>query len=314
MKLFWLAVGSLCALSGARAAAPLFTWQQSATNLALLHSGKIVWQLVFDPAQGKPYIHPLATLAGTEITALRPADHPWHRGLWWSWKYINHTNYWEEDKKTGLSDGRTDITRVQAQVASNFSARVELDLSYHLPQQPPVMREQRRLVFHPPTDAGRYAIDWIATFTAQQDLLLDRTPPHRDSQGRISGGSYAGLGLRFPRSFINVWTFLNSAGECGKQREGSGYGARWLDFSGPLSDGQTAGVTVLDNPANVRHPTPWYWNPSLPFLCAALLANEPLQLKAGDTLKLGYRILVHTGAPPAEWIEQQWQEFAQQPQ
>ena len=310
MKLVWLVLGALCVFNGAQAAAPAFTWQWSATNLALLNHGKIVWQAVFDPAQGKPYINPLATLAGTEITALRPADHLWHRGLWWSWKYINHANYWEEDKQTGLSAGRTDLTHSQVQANDNFSARVELELSYHLPDQPPVMREQRLLLFHPPTADGRYAIDWTTTFTAEQDALLDRTPPKRDKQGLITGGSYAGLGVRFPRTFTNTWTFLNSTGERG-QREGSGHGASWLDFSGLLPDGQTAGVTVLDHPSNVRHPTPWYWNPTLPFFCAALLANEPLQLKAGDTLKLRYRILVHEGAPQPKWIEQQWQEFTQ---
>ena len=314
MKWVWFALGSCCALGGAWADAPAFAWQQTANDLALLNHNKIVWQAVFDPAQGKPYIHPLATLDGTEITALRPADHHWHRGLWWSWKYINHTNYWEENPRTGLSAGRTVILHAQAHVDSDFSARIELEISYHLPDQPPVMRERRLLLFHPPADDGHYALDWSATFTAETDVLLDRTPPHRDNQGLITGGSYAGLGLRFPRSITNTWTFLNATGESGRQWEGSGHEARWLDFSGPLPDGQKAGITILDHPTNIRHPTPWYWNPKLPFFCAALLANEPLQLKAGDSLNLRYYICVHRGMPQPAWIEQQWREFIKQPQ
>jgi pimeloyl-ACP methyl ester carboxylesterase len=69
--------------------AATLTWRRTATSLALVRGANVLWQAVADPAQGKPYFHPLATPGGVVVSDLRPADHLWHRGLWWSWKLIN---------------------------------------------------------------------------------------------------------------------------------------------------------------------------------------------------------------------------------
>ena len=287
----------------ARAATPEFAWQQTATNLALLNHGKIVWQVVFDPALPKSFVHPLSTINGAELTVRSPADHLWHRGLWFSWKYINHTNYWEEDKKTGLSSGRTEITDAHTTANTDFSGGVELDLKYRLPGQPPVMIEHRVLKFSAPAADGAYTLDWTATFKALQDVELERTPPTKTS------GGYAGLSLRFPRAFVPTWKFLTSDGKT-KAADANGSSMKWVDFSGPAPDGATAGLAIFDHPSNIRHPNNWYLNQGHPFFTPALLYNAPLDLKAGEELKLRYRILVHPGAGDAAKLGAAWQEFS----
>ena len=37
---------------------------------------------------------------------LRPADHPWHRGIWWSWKFIDGGCGWLGSRTTGAVPGR----------------------------------------------------------------------------------------------------------------------------------------------------------------------------------------------------------------
>ncbi len=303
MKSFALALVMLGTGLAARAAAPDFAWQQSATNLALLNHGKIVWQAVFDPALPKSFVHPLSTINGAELTVRSPADHLWHRGLWFAWKYINHTNYWEEDKKTGLSAGRTEIVKAQAAPQKDFSGRVELDLAYRLPGQPPVMTEQRVLNFSAPAADGAYTLDWTATFKMLQDVELERTPPKKTS------GGYAGLSLRFPRAFVPTWKFLTSNGKS-VAAEANGEKLTWVDFSGPAADGTTAGIAIFDHPANIRHPNNWYLNQSHPFFTPALIYSAPLSLKTGEELKLLYRILVHPGAGDAAKLGAAFQEFS----
>ena len=303
MKTVALMLAVLGACAVARAETPAFSWQQTATNLALLNHGKTVWQAVFDPAQPKAYVHPLATLDGAELTVRSPADHLWHRGLWWSWKYINHVNYWEEDKKTGASAGRTVITSARPVVAPDFSARVELDLAYHVPGQPPVMTEQRVLRFSAPAADGSYSLDWSATFKVLQPVMLERTPPTKTS------GGYAGLSLRFPPVFSKTWKFLTSDGKS-VAAEANGGKMTWVDFSGPAPDGAPAGIAIFDHPANLRHPNNWYLNQSHPFFSPALLYTAPLDCKAGDVLKLRYRILVHPGAGDDARLDATFQEFS----
>src|SRR5580658_7929000 len=87
---------------------PGLEWERLSDSLALKQGGQIVWRFNFGTNESKPGFHPLAVAGGPTLSCYRPKDHPWHRGLWFSWKYINKVNYWEESRKTGLPDGITD--------------------------------------------------------------------------------------------------------------------------------------------------------------------------------------------------------------
>ena len=59
-----------------------------------MNNSDIIWQYNFNNRFGKPYFHPVRVKNST-LTCVSPPDHPWHLGLWFSWKYINGVNYWE---------------------------------------------------------------------------------------------------------------------------------------------------------------------------------------------------------------------------
>jgi len=211
------------------------SWKQEDGLLALVNGAQVVWQLNFKKDEGKPYFHPLNLADGTTITELRPADHPWHRGLWWSWKYINKVNYWEENKKTGLCDGRTEIAGVKVAAGADFSAKVEMDLNYHLPGEAPLLTEKRVLVVSAPDAKNDYRIDWTSTFTAgAEDLNFDRTPPKNFS------GGYAGLSCRMTKE-LKTWTYTACDGTTGATNI-YGKAHKWLDFS------KGGGIAILDHP------------------------------------------------------------------
>jgi len=286
--------------------------ERTDTSLAFLRDGQAMWRLNFDPKEGKPYFHPLALPDGTELTALRPADHVWHRALWWSWKTINGLNYWEEDKKTGLSAGRTDLVATKTTFKQDGSARVEMELSSHPPDAPPVLCEKRVIVLSAPDAAKSYRIDWESTFTAtDKEVKLDRTPLPGQPDGKGHGG-YAGLSLRMAAA-TRGWTFTNSEGATGQEAI-HGKPARWMDFSGKTAGGVEGGMTVFDHPANPRHPTPWYVAAGMPYFSPALIFNEPFTLPAGGALTLRYRMLVHTGAFEKAAVEKEWAQFSKMQQ
>jgi hypothetical protein len=297
MKARFFALLGIAVAVGANAAEPQYEWRQTNGCLALASDGRTLWQLNFKPGEDKPFFHPLGLADGTVLTAARPADHRWHLGLWWSWKYINGLNYWEEDKATGRSEGRTELVSVKPTPNADYSARVEMSLSYHPPNKPAVLTEKRVLLISAPDAKGNYSIDWDSAFTAgAEDLTFERTPP------RNWAGGYAGLGLRFSPE-ARRWTFTSSEGTVGATNI-YGNSARWVDFS----DGH--GVTVFDHPQNLRHPTPWYPNQNHPFICPAFLFKEPYLLAAGKTLRLRYRILMHAEPVGKEVLQKYWKDFA----
>ncbi len=295
------AMSCIASISADEAKAPVFSWMKTDTSLALRNGDKTVWRLVFDAGDPKSYLHPLATLHGDVLTAFEPADHPWHRGLWWSWKFINGLNYWEEDPGTRSSAGITELTRATVEPGSDFTARAELSFSYHPPDQTAVMTERRLLVIGRPDARGTYGINWTSEFTAgDKPVKLERTVPAH--QGGVAHGGYAGLSLRFPRG-SEGFHFLTSEGKDG----GHGRPARWVDLSGP-----SAGIAILDHPGNLRHPSPWYLSekPGMLYFGPALLFDEPLELAARQTLTLSYRVVIHSNPLTTGQLEDKWRAFA----
>ena len=107
--------------SASRPASPAWRWENNADkSLALVGTAGDVWRFRYEEGLDKPYFHPLRTVEGTTLTAERPADHIWHYGLWFSWKFINGVNYWEVDPKTGRPAGRTSWSGVKVETRDDF--------------------------------------------------------------------------------------------------------------------------------------------------------------------------------------------------
>lgn len=228
------------------AAAAGHSWRRTETTLALVRGTNVVWQSVADPAQGKPYFHPLATPGGVVVSDLRPADHRWHRALWSSWKFINGLLYWDEDPRTGRSQAATDVVHWAAEARPDGSARLTFSVSYHPWEGMPVLTEKRVVEVSAPTQQG-YVLDWVATFTAVTNVVLDRTD-----------AGYAGFSLRLGPA-QRKWTFTDSEGRSG-QGAIHGQAARWVKFSAGTN---APAVAMFDHPGNLRHPARWYVDQSM---------------------------------------------------
>ncbi len=283
-------------------------WERLPDSLALRQGGQIVWRFNFGAGETKPNFHPLAVPGGPDVSGYRPKDHPWHRGLWFSWKYINKVNYWEEDRETGLAEGKTEWPAPLIETQPDFSARLVLDLTYRPSNGPVVVTEHRVIEVSPPDRTGAYHLDWTMSFRAAgQDIVLDRAPPV-DEQGRNAAGGYAGLGLRAAADLAEAQV-ITSKGPVQYENHRFRGKAPALDFSGMIG-GHAAGVAFLDNAANLNSPTPWYVvnNPPMYYVSPAVLTYHPQTLKAGEALVLRYRVVVH----PERWTPGQLRQAAEQ--
>jgi hypothetical protein len=230
----------------------------------------------------KPYIHPLLTPSGLLLTNYEPHDHVWHRGLWFTIKFVNEENFWEEQAPFGTQE-----TEPYPEVTAlpDGSVAIRSALRWRRPGGDEAMREQRAVTWRRLEDAE--VIDWETQLTALRDTLLDRTP-------YTTWGGYGGLTFRGTRG-LDRTRFLTPDGEQERMR---GERAPWCDLSGRLDGGpdRAAGVCFLDHPSNPRHPTPFYGHPpSVNFLNAAFLFHEPMRLAEGETLRMRLRVLVHDG-------------------
>jgi len=147
--------------------------EKSENSISMKLNGKILWTLNHNPEEGKPYVHPLAKTTGQVLSDLRPGDHPWHRELWFSWKFINGINYWEENRVTGKSNGQTLLLSTKRKISPENEVRVEMTLAYApAGKTEQFMRKKRSIVISPPDRNGAYTIDWASKFWWRGRTLL----------------------------------------------------------------------------------------------------------------------------------------------
>jgi hypothetical protein len=284
--------------------APKYEWKHDpGRELALVADGTTVWAYHFASKDNWPFFHPLSLPGGPVLTGLSPADHPWHRALWFSWKFINGVNYWEfKDLKDPASEpaGRTEFTGREDVKISADGAAIAMKIDYRYAGAV-VMREERLIRVGMPRADGSYAIDWRGTFIA-----LDRDVELNKDTG------YAGLFFRGSPKLAQP-RYLNSEGADAMDVHQKP--AKWIDLTGVADpDFGPAGVAIFDHPDNPRYPTPWWRDRSrdddeISYIGSAPLFTGPYVIPAGRSMTLRYRVLVHKGAADAAALNREFEAF-----
>lgn len=235
----------------------------------------------FGAAMPKPCVHPLSTPRGHVLSGFEMPDHVWHRGLWFTFKFVNGTNFWEEHAPFGVQVSR-------GQPVGELLAANTLCLTHRLKWTSQatghVIDETRWLTFR-----GDGIIDWATRLRAMNDVVLDRTP-------YTTWGGYGGLAFRAARELHDV-NFLLSSGDTATALAGPTH--PWAVMQARVGGAeQHVSVGMIDHPANPRAPSPWYCKSGNGFnyMNPALLFHEPMALKEGDALRLRYRIMYRDGS------------------
>ena len=260
------------------------------TGVRLLRDGKLLWNFEIDTPEGRPFFHPLNLPSGKPLTDVRPKDHIWHLGWWFSWKFINGVNYWEpaDAKRSGVEPkGYTRVTKKSISRAG-LDCVVKLNLDYGpRAAKEPVLTEERTIEIDPPDPSGGYTINIRHVFTALQDVTIDRTPPHGSVESGKWGGGYAGPTLRLANSAADSFVVRGFAGG-DTPAAVTGTETKYLDLSDPAT-GEGVTFTQVTAPATAR----FYMWPDKRMINPSPVYTGSISLKKGETLKLAYRLAVH---------------------
>ena len=194
---------------GAWADGPAYHWKTEKDSLSLLAGQQVVYTYHFAADEGYPYLHPLSLPGGPVLSALAPHDHPWHRGLWLAWKFLNGVNYWEfPSKQATAPEGKTAVVGPAAIQSNGTTATVQLRLEYSKGQV--LLNEERTLIASQPAADGSYTIDWTSTFTAKgQDVVLERARRRRKPLGAATAAWGSGrrqrCGISMPAIARAAW-------------------------------------------------------------------------------------------------------------
>lgn len=283
------------------------TFEKQEDRIAITIDGKPFSTLHFGKEVPKPFLAPVMSATGEQITRSYPMDkvegesndHQHHRGLWTGYGEINGLNFWENEFKylSGApknfdpsKNGLIVLRNINSVKGGKKEGEIALTLDWVGADKSPILEEKRFMRFHAGNDRLR-VVDFDFTLLAKQKADFADTKE----------GFFA---IRLADSMIekNGGVMTNSEGA---QTEKNVWGkpANWVDYSGQVK-GKKLGVAMFDHPGNFQHPTRWHSR------AYGLFAANPYGLKdfdpgslqkggalmrPGEQVRFRYRIVIHPG-------------------
>ena len=242
------------------------------------------------------YISPMFGPSGEVITEDYPADHPHHRGVWWSWPV------------TRWGDQVADIwavVRVHARpggkkprlTAGPVMAEIEAQSIWKWEDATPIVREDVLIRAFRATEGGRYVDVEVSLRGLVDGVAIG---------GRPKGG-YGGFSIRAqPGEEQRIVRHTDP--ENSKPRRA------WLDYSAvfPGGNGPT-GITLLEHPTNPDYPSELQEYANLNCVMSAFPGAREVPLPNGETVVLKYRIWIHSGTADEKTLGQVWAAYSSPP-
>jgi hypothetical protein len=260
----------------------------------------------------RPYFHPVRTLGGDLISLYRPHDHVWHKGIAWSLCNVGPANFWGGPTYTrdgGYrqldNNGRMRHESFTTLDVCDQVLRIDERLAWVTRHGETWIEEQRRIrVAVLPGCApgglggssprGEHSAWQLGFGTAMRNVtgrVIKIGSP--TTEGRANAG-YSGLFWRGPRSFSGG-TVLTPDGPGGDEL--MGWRGPWLGYAGRHDGhGRVSTLVFCDHPENFSAPSQWFVRTGMyACVCPAPFFSREYPLEPGQTLELGYDVLVADG-------------------
>ncbi len=308
LRILILFVTSVVCFLNAHAAE--FSLERNDQGIAVLLDGELFTQ--YHTLSGNmPVLWPLIGPTGKPMTRSWPLgsaeegekqDHIHQRSFWFAHEGVNGFNYWAEvasyagHKRPKYDRIRQRVGKIAHQEFSklesgNRRATIVTTNDWLDNEGAKVCGDRRTLTFT--ADDNCRQIDFtIKLLASEGDVIFE------DRKDGVFGVRVAASMKVDAKKGGQI---VNSRG----QTNGDAWGqfADWVDYHGPV-DGETVGIAILLHHSNFRHPARWHVREyglfaANPFAEKGFPADDRSQgshtIKAGESLTLRYRVLLHRG-------------------
>lgn len=266
---------------------------------AVSAAGVDIATYVFDPdvpavEARKPYLHPMRTTSGAVVSAFRPWDHRWHKGLQLTSSVLSGENFWG-GKTFRAGEGYLWLDNVGQMRHEGFAAHDTSDRGVLVTERLAWIThagerwvDETRSMRFSLSGPDAWLLDYSSVIANTRGEPLEWGSP--TTQGRPDAG-YTGLFWRGPRS----WTGGEVIAPDGRGgEEMMGRSADWLAITG-RHDEIEGGATVLFFAGSSSADVPLVWFVrSQPYACLnpSPAFREEFTIPAGGELRLAHRVAV----------------------
>ena len=291
--------------------------EQDGENVTVTVDGKLFTRYITKSGT-KPVLYPIIGPTGVEMTRAYPlqdamklekTDHPHHRSMWFTHGDVNQVDFWTEPaednpKKRGF--GKV-VHKKFLQIENGEHPRIVTLNEWLNSKDEKLLADYRTIEFA--AEKNRRWIDF--------DVKLVNEGEEPVKIGDTKEGTF---GIR-----VAAWMkvdaekggkIVNSLGAVDKDAWGKA--ASWVDYHAPNGD-STLGIAILNHPSSFRFPTYWHVRTyglfaANPFGVHNFLNSDDEdgshEIKPGESIALGYRVLLHLGDEQSGRVPESFVEYA----
>ena len=247
----------------------------------------------------RPYLFPVFTPAGFAVTSESPADHPHHHSLWIGADHIH--------VQMPAADGRTEEYTYNLYVNENFQGRAPgriVETAIDGTELGDDFQVAQRLEWRGPAEwaaaEGRVLLTEMRLWTfrpGERFHLIDVRSELAAAQWELTLGPtrHAYFNFRVAESM--------QAARGGTITRGD---EAWLDYSGPVGGGKTAGIALMPGAPGARW---WWFATDWGVVTTGPFREQARRLRPGETLMLAARYVVHDGNAASVQLGELHREF-----
>ena len=254
----------------------------------------------FGPSLHRPFLFPIIGPSGRSLTRMGhphdPETHSHHNSVWISHNNVNGMDFWSDG-----GGGKIRHKRIVEYEDNDEFARLIAENEWIDKGGTVTLLETRRITTIPlPDDEWFLVIDM--EFKAQnRTVTLGKTP-------------FGMIGVRMAKT-IGVHdgggTIRNSEGAI-NEKEVFWKQAKWVDYSGAITNEKLEGITLFDHPDNPNFPS-YFHVRNDGWMGASLTFDEPRNIQSAKPLYLRYGLYVHSDIKSTGDIEAKWKQFSKIP-
>ena len=279
-------------------------------NIKVSLDGKPFTEYLTD-AGPKPFYFPLIGPTGKPITRAYPMqdvagekrDHPHQRSMWFTHGKVNGVDFWSEAKGHGtIRETSREVIADGPGVGMIRTVDEWLDSNGKV-----VCNDERTVRFY--ATRGARILDFDITIKATHGPVTFGDT--KEGMFGIRVASSMDVDAKKGGKITNA-EGLTDAAAWGKP-------SPWVDYTGPV-DGETVGIAILNHPASFRYPTTWHvrtyglfaanpfgWNDF------GLKRTGESVIPDGDSMRFGYRIILHKGTTAEAGLPAAFAGYAEPP-
>ncbi|HOA51376.1 MAG TPA: PmoA family protein [Thermogutta sp.] len=261
----------------------------------------------------RPFLYPIRSPSGRELTRMGhphdPISHSHHNSVWMSHADVNNSDFWSDRTEARIVCRNVveygEQPGTPGQDGSFPTAWLLADIEWVSEKGTPLLKEERRITLQLFESAEKSWRNSHSALAGGYLIIIDSSfRPATESPVTFGQTPFGLIGVRMTKT-IGVrdggGRILNSEG--GVNEKGTfRLPARWMDYSGPVTVDQKAGITLFDHPNNPGFPNPFHVRDD-GWMGICLTLNGPITLEKESILKLRYGLWCHDGVPGKEEID-----------